>query len=87
MVHDSHGRRVAETVAPLGTEYIEAIITFAVFAIAFFTMPETYQPVLLKRKAQHLRKTTGDQRYWHPLEKEGIKLDNVVMKYLSRPLR
>jgi DHA1 family multidrug resistance protein-like MFS transporter len=53
---------------------------------AFF-LPETYAPVLLKQKAQHLRRSTGDQRYWHPHEKEKIELSTVVSKRLARPLK
>ena len=71
----------------VGTEYIEAIITFVVLIIALLGMPETYAPVLLKRKAKLLRKTTGDARYWHPQEQEVIRPKNIVTKYLSRPLR
>ena len=50
-------------------------------------MPELYPPVLLKRRAKRLRKETGDDRYWHPHEREKINLGNIVTKYLSRPLR
>lgn len=50
-------------------------------------MPETYAPVLLKEKAQHLRRSTGDQRYWHPHEKEKIEISTVVTKNLARPLK
>ena len=66
---------------------MEAIITFVILTVTIIGMPETYAPVLLKRKAQRMRKTTGNQRYWHPHEKEKIKLSNIVSKYLSRPLR
>ena len=69
------------------TEWIEAIWVFVVFAIALVVMPEPYAPVLLKRKAQRLRKETGDERYWHPHESQKITLNNIVTKHLSRPLR
>lgn len=68
------------------TEWIEAIWTFVVFAISVVTLPELYPPVLLKRKAQRLRKETGDQRYWHPHESQKINLNNIVTKHLSRPV-
>lgn len=71
----------------LGTEYIEAILSFASVALSFFFLPETYGPVLLKRKAAALRKSTGDDRWWHPQEKEKINPSNIVTKYISRPLR
>jgi len=69
------------------TEYVEAIFVFAVAALSFFVMPELYAPVLLSRKARRLRKETGDNRYWHPHESVKIDLNNILTKFLSRPLR
>jgi MFS family permease len=69
------------------TEYIEAIWVATVLILALVTMPELYPPVLLKRKAQRLRKETGDDRYWHPHESQKINLENALSKYLSRPAR
>jgi len=69
------------------TEYVEAIWVFVVVAMAYFFMPELYGPVLLKRKAQRLRKETGDDRYWHPHESEKINLNNILTKHVSRPLK
>ena len=68
-------------------EYIEAIWVFVACISSFFFMPELYGPVLLKRKAQRLRKETGDDRYWHPHEAEKININNIVTKHLSRPLK
>ncbi|KAK3068873.1 hypothetical protein LTR53_013236, partial [Teratosphaeriaceae sp. CCFEE 6253] len=69
------------------TEWIEAIFVFPVVILSFFAMPEVYGPTLLKRKAQRLRKQTGDERYWHPHERAKITVTNIVTKYLSRPLQ
>ncbi|CAK4033850.1 MFS general substrate transporter [Lecanosticta acicola] len=69
------------------TEYIEAIFAFFMFAMTFFTLPELYGPVLLKRKAKRLRRETGDPRYWHPHEAERMNPSNIVTKYFSRPIR
>ncbi|KIW11561.1 hypothetical protein PV08_10862 [Exophiala spinifera] len=69
------------------TEYIQAIITFAVVGLTSFALPETYHPVLLKQKARCLRKDTGDERYWHPHEAEKINVNNILIKYISRPAR
>ncbi|KAK5121658.1 hypothetical protein LTR85_004830 [Meristemomyces frigidus] len=69
------------------TQYIEAIWVFVVTAMAFFLMPELYGPVLLKRKAQRLRKETGDDRYWHPHEASKISPSNIITKHVSRPLK
>ncbi|KAK8022974.1 hypothetical protein PG991_006855 [Apiospora marii] len=68
----------------LWTEYMEAIITAVILGVAIIWLPETYPPVLLKRKAKRMRKT--DARYWHPQEKEKMKLGNIFTKYLSRPI-
>ncbi|EED18790.1 bicyclomycin resistance protein, putative [Talaromyces stipitatus ATCC 10500] len=69
------------------TEYIQGIITFFVTAVTAVCLPETYHPVLLKRKAQQLRQETGNSQYWHPHESEKINPRNVLTKYISRPLR
>lgn len=67
--------------------YAEAIFVAVVVLTAFFGMPEVYSPVLLKRKAQRMRKETGDERFYHPHEAEKIRLNNVIQKYFSRPIR
>ncbi|EGX92870.1 bicyclomycin resistance protein, putative [Cordyceps militaris CM01] len=68
------------------TEYVQAIISFAVVLICIFFLPETYGPVLLRRKAARLRKETGDDRWWHPQEEEKMNMGNIVTKYIVRPL-
>ncbi|KAL2013984.1 hypothetical protein VTN00DRAFT_1509 [Thermoascus crustaceus] len=48
---------------------IERVYAFPIFACsAFVGPPETYHPVLLKWKAQHLRRLTGDKRYRAAIE-------------------
>ena len=66
---------------------MQAIITFFVVGVTFLGLPETYHPVLLRRKAQRLRKETGNEQYWHPHEAEKINFNNFLTKYISRPLR
>lgn len=68
------------------TEYIEAIFTFAVFVLCIFALPETYHPVLLKRKAARLRKETGNENLYHPHEHIKIDPKSMVTKHFSRPL-
>ncbi|GMK54079.1 hypothetical protein CspeluHIS016_0106650 [Cutaneotrichosporon spelunceum] len=34
-----------------------------------FTLPETYGPIILKKKAERLRKETGDGRWYAPIER------------------
>ncbi|KAL9626010.1 MAG: hypothetical protein Q9204_007656 [Flavoplaca sp. TL-2023a] len=77
------------TVSYLGwrwTEYIEAIWVFTIATVGVFALPELYAPVLLKRKAIHLRKTTGIL-YWHPHENVKLDFKSIVTKQISRPLR
>ncbi|KAI0283386.1 major facilitator superfamily domain-containing protein [Russula aff. rugulosa BPL654] len=50
--------------------------------VVFLTMPETYGPVLLARKAKRIRKETGDNRYYAPKEVDkpdiGLRLYNIL---------
>ncbi|KAK0621126.1 putative efflux pump kojT [Lasiodiplodia hormozganensis] len=45
------------------SEWIMLITSGLVLTMLFFCMPETFAPVLLQWKAQHLRKITGDHRF------------------------
>ncbi|CAD0106389.1 unnamed protein product, partial [Aureobasidium uvarum] len=66
--------------------YILAIWVFTVCVFAFFCLPETYSPVLLKKKAQRLRNETGDSRWHHPHEDVKLDVKSVVTKHLARPI-
>jgi MFS family permease len=68
------------------TEYIEAIWTFATLVICFFTLPEVYGPVLLKKKAARLRKETGNQALYNPHEHLKLSPKTIITKHFSRPL-
>lgn len=54
--------------------------------LAIIFLPETYAPVLLKRKAQRLRKETGNEQYFHPQEKIKLSPKTIITKHLSRPV-
>jgi len=69
------------------TGYILAIWVFAITALLFFCFPEVYAPYLLKRKAQRLRKETGDDRWHHPHEDVKIDPKSIVTKHFTRPVR
>ncbi|KAJ7624144.1 major facilitator superfamily domain-containing protein [Mycena rosella] len=56
------------------TYRILIIWTFAELIAIFLLVPESYAPVLLKRKARKLRKETGDQSYWAPLDRRDTSL-------------
>lgn len=69
------------------TEYIEAIWVFSIVAMTTIFLPESYGPVLLKRRAASLRKSTGNSAYWHPHEKVKLDPKSIVTRHLARPLR
>ncbi|OQE41020.1 hypothetical protein PENCOP_c005G04696 [Penicillium coprophilum] len=69
------------------TAYIHAIWVFVVFTLTFFCLPEVYPLVLLKRKAQQLRKDTNDPRFYHPHEHLKLDVKSILTKQLARPLR
>ncbi|CAD6592895.1 MAG: hypothetical protein ASARMPRED_006777 [Alectoria sarmentosa] len=69
------------------TEYVEAIWVFSIFAVTIFCLPELYGPVLLKRRAASLRKSTGNSAYWHPHENVKLDFKSIITQHLARPLR
>ncbi|KAH8899881.1 MFS general substrate transporter [Thozetella sp. PMI_491] len=68
------------------TEYTEALVDLAIVGMSALCLPETYGPVLLRRKAVRLRKETGDDRYYHPHEEIKLDIGSIITKQLSRPL-
>ncbi|KAK5701999.1 hypothetical protein LTR97_004817 [Elasticomyces elasticus] len=53
----------------------------------FFFVPETYAPVLLRRKAIKLRKETGDQNWKAPIEKMDRSVLTTVSWSIVRPFQ
>ncbi|CAE6510756.1 unnamed protein product [Rhizoctonia solani] len=51
----------------------------------YLLVPETYEPVLRARKAQQLRKTTGDDRWWAPLEKNDKSIAQTIITSCYKP--
>ncbi|TYJ53522.1 hypothetical protein B9479_005853 [Cryptococcus floricola] len=55
-------------------------------AVIVFLVPETYAPSILVKKAQRLRKETGDNRYYAPLERaESVNVKTKVHNILFKP--
>ena len=54
--------------------------------LAFF-VPETYAPVLLRRKAIKLRKDTGDDRWKAPIEIMDRSVTKTVLWSCIRPFQ
>jgi len=55
--------------------------------LLFFFVPETYAPVLLRRKAKKLRKETGDERYKAPIEMMNKSVTKTVVTSCWRPFQ
>ncbi|KAL4735073.1 major facilitator superfamily domain-containing protein [Aspergillus similis] len=68
------------------TFYVLLIWTGTLLAMLILFVPETYHPVLLKRKAVKLRKETGDDRWIASIEKMDRSLAQTVLKSLYRPI-
>lgn len=66
--------------------HVMMIFTFVMLCLISFTVPETYHPVLVKRKAMRMRNDTEDARYFAPLEKEPLNLMQSTILSARRPL-
>lgn len=55
--------------------------------MAILFIPETYGPALLARRAQKIRKETGNQNVYAAAELEHRDLKTVLTRVLTRPLR
>jgi len=65
--------------------WVSALFAGVCTILIIFTLPETYAPKLLVQKAQRIRKQTGDNRYFAPLEAQekeslGKRVNNVVAR-------
>lgn len=60
--------------------------TYQLLLIIFF-VPETYHPVLLRRKAIRLRKETGNQEWHAPIEKLDRSIAKTVLWSCIRPFQ
>ncbi|KAJ7282653.1 major facilitator superfamily domain-containing protein [Mycena rebaudengoi] len=61
--------------------------TFVELVAIFLFVPESYNPVLLKRKARRLRKSTGDDTYWAPLDRRDTSLARSLLFSCSTPFK
>jgi len=69
------------------TEYITASLIFFILIIDMIFLPETYGPVLLQRKAAHLRYTTGNWALHSPADEEELTTRAIIDKHLALPLK
>ncbi|KAJ5179913.1 hypothetical protein N7492_003123 [Penicillium capsulatum] len=68
------------------TFYVLLIWTGVLLVSILLFVPETYHPVLLRRKAQKLRKETGDDRWLAPIEKLDRSVLQTVLRSMYRPI-
>ncbi|KAJ5728192.1 hypothetical protein N7493_004522 [Penicillium malachiteum] len=66
--------------------WIGLICSGASFPLVIF-MPETYAPVILKNRAQKLRKETGNSSIFSPLEIDSRDARQMLLITISRPFR
>ncbi|KAJ5780041.1 Major facilitator superfamily domain general substrate transporter [Penicillium paradoxum] len=66
--------------------WIGLILSGASLPLVIF-MPETYAPVILKRRAQKLRKETGNSSIVSPLDVQSRDLREMLLITISRPFR
>ncbi|KAI4231748.1 MAG: hypothetical protein LQ349_005415 [Xanthoria aureola] len=67
------------------TFYVLLIWSAAMLAGIIVIIPETYEPVLLRRKAILLRKETGNQRWQAPIERLDRSITRTVATSIYRP--
>ncbi|KAH7924128.1 MFS general substrate transporter [Leucogyrophana mollusca] len=61
------------------------IFVEAIMLVLF--VPETYVPVILKQKASRLRKSTGDSKYYAPLDRREGSLASAVLISCYKPFQ
>ncbi|GME23584.1 Major facilitator superfamily [Neofusicoccum parvum] len=69
------------------TFYVMLIWAGAQLALIVFLVPETYHPVLLRRKAQKLRTETGNEVWKAPIEKLDKSVSQTLLWSCVRPFQ
>ncbi|KAK9264532.1 major facilitator superfamily domain-containing protein, partial [Lipomyces tetrasporus] len=67
------------------SQYFSGIYALALFALSITTIPETYHPVLLARKAKRLRIESGNWAYHAKHEEWEFTLKEMITKHFMRP--
>jgi len=69
------------------TAWITLIMGAFFTIVAYITTPETYEPLLLRWKAERLRRETKDWTIHARSEEDDLALSTVFSKYLLKPLQ
>ncbi|KAL9049170.1 MAG: hypothetical protein Q9206_005656 [Seirophora lacunosa] len=64
-----------------------ALIIAGISLVFLFFMPETYGPTILQRRAQRMRKETGNPNIFAPIELEKKGVRQMITITLTRPVR
>ena len=65
--------------------WVVIIVGLGASLLCAFAYPETYAPVILRKKGQALRRKTGNLDIKTAADKEGISLQEIARAYLIRP--
>ncbi|GLA08807.1 hypothetical protein AnigIFM60653_010604 [Aspergillus niger] len=65
--------------------WVVIIVGLGASLLCAFVYPETYAPVILRKKGQALRRKTGNLDIKTAADKEGISLQEIARAYLIRP--
>lgn len=67
------------------TEWITAILGFAIWIALVFVVPETYAPLLLSRRARKLKFETKNWALRAPMDEKQVDVKDIAVRYLARP--
>jgi len=67
------------------TAWITLIVSAACGVLGLFTVPETFAPVILKRKAEKLRHETKNWALHATIDEAPIHMRSLLEKYFSKP--
>ncbi|EHA20273.1 hypothetical protein ASPNIDRAFT_51421 [Aspergillus niger ATCC 1015] len=68
------------------TAWITLIASGSFGLLAFIIVPETYAPVILQKRAARLRRETGNEALHSLLDNTRPTMNDIVTKYLLRPV-
>ena len=67
--------------------WIQLIVSGTVYALMVLTVPETYAPTILLKRAKKLRKETGDHTYVTEQELDRRPLPETLKVFIFRPFQ
>ncbi|KAF5019851.1 hypothetical protein F66182_8130 [Fusarium sp. NRRL 66182] len=67
--------------------WLIAILTGVLTVGCYFATPETYHPILLRAKADQLKKETGNQDLYSVLDQDGLTAKQRLQHAIVRPLK